>query len=53
MVRRVVAGLVLGLIVFGAASIVSRGIKNPDFIRPPGNRVDNQPPPAVTVSLTQ
>ena len=34
MVRRVVAGLVLGLIVFAAAAIVSRGMRNPEFLNP-------------------
>ena len=53
MVRRVVAGLVLGLILLGTASIVSRGLKDPDFIRPPAENVENQSPPAATASLAK
>ena len=34
MIRRVVAGLLLGLIVLVAASIVSRGRQHPEFLKP-------------------
>jgi hypothetical protein len=51
MVRRVVAGLVLGLIVFGAASIVSRGMQNPDFLKPALDSSSDAKAAAMTASL--
>ncbi|HVJ84293.1 MAG TPA: hypothetical protein VM452_01550 [Caulifigura sp.] len=34
MFRRIVAGVLLGAILFAAASIVSHGLKHPGFLQP-------------------
>jgi hypothetical protein len=51
MLRRVVAGLLLGLIVFAAASIVSRGLHHPEFLNPDLNPVRDAKAATATRAL--